>query len=1224
MENDSQHSGVSNERNQVDALYEDYARRRRRGEKVDLEQYVRDHPDLAADIRELFPIATMLDDAGDSDSESDDSASILELVRQEVRPILDGEIGPGTQLGDYRLIHVIGRGGMGVVYQAEHRTLGHTVAIKLLPSTLDRPKLRQRFLREASAAARMDHPNIVRVFDFGSYGGTLYYVMPLIEGCGLHEVMSTHRHHDGNGVEAKPAISALSSSLATRYTRMSLAALQDRRDFSTTVKQQTPWDSLRTSEVSTQEWDASPKTLDKVAESTCPGKDQTVVSAAAAVESPSLWDWVADLGAQAADALAYAHTCGVVHRDVKPSNLLLNLEGKLFVMDFGLAKVANDHSLTGSGDVLGTLRYMPPEAFHGIADERGDVYGLGITLYELLSGRAAFDHQNRGKLIHDVSHGKLARLRARVPRIPRDLDKIVHKAIETEPASRYQSIGELRDDLRSFLAGEPVSVRRSSIGYRAMRWVSRNRIVTVLTTLLITLLSLVAIVAVVSSMSFRKLAGEAQRSERRAKLNLFNATLSDASGWSTSRRPGQRVNGFASLREAILLARELGVFEKRRLEIQNVAATLATLNDVPPGDSWHHHRAVSSYQPIAFSSDLSEYAVCSEQNGGHVCEILSLAGGDPRVTETISVPSALAFQLKFSADGRYLMGVRKVGARELWIFDRQRNSEIVTGVTTRALRAADYRWTKDQVAVVNDQGDLQLVRLPDGKVVRTYELPDEAQWNSVAVNQDGTEAIVYESYGRHVLWLDLSSGATQSIRPEGKIYCVGWRPDGRQVAIASKEIRVWDLERSRICHRIPCNHNLTSHVQYGADGKLLLTSGWDHVTKIFDPNSERMVMRCEALLHSVSADGTQLVMYSGSRMERRRLITPNVISEFKLPATIGERSAHLEPKSGTLWCTPQARLVVFDIHHRRVLIDRPSRDLSPMVAVDPRGRDVVCTVGGELVRLPIKKTAAAPSSPGWSIGPPVKIPLPNDSGHLPQSVSFDAQGERVGITHPEHGCHYVLHRDEQWGGQHLHGSRVPIYISLHPDEPLVVSSTHHSTAVEVRNMEFDKVVFRLEQKQCRTEFSADGKNLIVGGDARLRVFDVESWELVGESGADLRFDSWVGFSSSPDSRWIAADLRDPRGVILLDSESLQPALMLGSDHLHPASRIGGFSSDSRYLVTERGLGVVGVWDFAELKNQFEQLEIPWPLGDLGDLGDLGNTASSHQKREIAIDLKGLR
>ena len=1223
MENDSQSSRVSNERNQVDALYEDYAQRRRRGEKVSLEQYVHDHPELEDDIRELFPIASMLDDAGATASDAVDSGTVRDWGKQEDHPALEGEIGPGTQLGDYQLIHVIGRGGMGVVYQAEHRMLGHTVAIKLLPATLDRPKLRQRFLREASAAARMDHPNIVRVFDFGSYGGTLYYVMPLIEGCGLHEVMSMHEEggdeeYGGDGVAGKPTTSDLHSRLATQYSRMSLAAIQDHSDLSVTAKQQIPPVSQNVIEATLSERDASSVSSDEIADSTVPGNDQTVVSEPAAVQNPSLWDWVADLGAQAADALAYAHACGVVHRDIKPSNFILNLEGKLFVMDFGLAKVASDHSLTGSGDVLGTLRYMPPEAFRGIADERGDVYGLGITLYELLSGRAAFENRNRGKLIHDISHGRLARLRAQVPRIPRDLDKIVHKAIESDPTSRYQSIGEFRDDLRSFLAGEPVSVRRSSIGYRATRWVSRNRIITALATLLITLLSVVAIIAGVSSVSFRKLAGEAQRSERRAKLNLLNATLSDARGWSTSRRPGQRVNGFASLREAIMLARELGVFAERRFEIQNVAVTLATLNDVPPGDSWRHHRSINSYQPMAFSSDLSEYAVCSSESDGHVCEILSLTGGAPRVIETIPVPSSLAFQLRFSAEGRYLMGVCKIGARELWIFDRHRDTEIATGIETRALRAADFRWTKDEIAVVNEQGDLQLVRLPDGKTVRTYDLSDDAQWNSVAVNRDGSEAIVFESHGRHVLWLDLESGETKSIPPEGTVYCVGWRPDGRQVAIATEEILVWDLERNRICHRIPSNHNLTSHVQYGADGRLLLTSGWDHVTKIFDPNSERMVMQCEALLHGVSPDGTQIVMHSGSRIERRRLITPKVISEFRLPSAVGGRSAHLEPRSGTLWCTPRGRLVVIDIHQRRVMIDRPSRDPNPMVAVDPRGRDVFCAIAGELVRLPISMQTADPSSTDWTIGPPVTISLPSDSGHRPHSVTTDAQGERIGMTDQENDCLYVLHRSEDWGGQHLHGSRSPIYISVHPHDPLVVSSTHHSTDVEVRDTDLDKVVFRLSQKQCRTEFSPDGTHLIVGGDARLRVFDVESWELVGESGPDLWFDAWVGFSSSPDSRWIAADLRNPRGVILLDSDSLQPALMLGSDHLNPASRIGGFSADSRFLVAERGLGVVGVWDFAELKNEFEQLEIPWPLDGLGE------TTSSAAEREITIDLNGLR
>src|ERR1043166_4562322 len=138
---------------------------------------------------------------------------------------------------------------------------------------------------------------------------------------------------------------------------------------------------------------------------------------------------VANIGRQVADALEYAHKQGTLHRDIKPSNLLLDLRGTVWVTDFGLAKVAGAGAddLTGTGDVLGTLRYMPPEAFEGQSDARGDVYSLGLTLYELLAFRPAFGEKERGRLVHQVTTEAAERLGKRNPEIPRDLETIVHK-----------------------------------------------------------------------------------------------------------------------------------------------------------------------------------------------------------------------------------------------------------------------------------------------------------------------------------------------------------------------------------------------------------------------------------------------------------------------------------------------------------------------------------------------------------------------------------------------------------------------------------------------------------------------------------------------------------------------------------------------------------------------------------------------------------------------------
>ena len=182
---------------------------------------------------------------------------------------------------------------------------------------------------------------------------------------------------------------------------------------------------------------------------------------------------MARLGVQAADALAYAHGQRVLHRDVKPSNLLLDRQGTLWLTDFGLAKDDGD-DLTRTGDIVGTLRYMAPERFKGVSDPRTDVYALGVTLYEMLTLRPAFPTPDRVLLIQQITKEDPPRPRAIDPTIPRDLETIVLKAIEKEPGRRYPTAADMAEDLRRFLADRPIKARRASWREQAWRWCRRN------------------------------------------------------------------------------------------------------------------------------------------------------------------------------------------------------------------------------------------------------------------------------------------------------------------------------------------------------------------------------------------------------------------------------------------------------------------------------------------------------------------------------------------------------------------------------------------------------------------------------------------------------------------------------------------------------------------------------------------------------------------------------
>ena len=189
---------------------------------------------------------------------------------------------------------------------------------------------------------------------------------------------------------------------------------------------------------------------------------------------------MARLGVQAARALDHAHSCGVLHRDVKPSNMLVDAAGHLWVSDFGLARFTDsqDHTLTLTGDVLGTLAYMSPEAARGRAaevDRRSDIYSLGASLYQLLTLRHVFTETDRGALLAKIVQEEPSSLRRHQPSIPVDLETIVLKALSKDQTDRYATAGELADDLERFIEEKPIEARRPSLMDRTLKWSRRHR-----------------------------------------------------------------------------------------------------------------------------------------------------------------------------------------------------------------------------------------------------------------------------------------------------------------------------------------------------------------------------------------------------------------------------------------------------------------------------------------------------------------------------------------------------------------------------------------------------------------------------------------------------------------------------------------------------------------------------------------------------------------------------
>ena len=327
-------------------------------------------------------------------------------------------------LGDFKILRELGRGGMGIVYEAIQLSLGRHVALKVLPmaASLDDRYL-QRFKMEAQAAAQLHHNHIVPVYAVGCERGMHYYAMQLINGAPVSSKSFL-------GMIQQETDSKSVSRPSTKTTRHDI----------------TQGGGVSTSKQSTQ--------LSK-------DRFRTIVK----------------LVSNVADALEYAHSCGVVHRDVKPGNLMLDARGKIWVTDFGLAMVAANNQLTQTGDFVGTLRYMSPEQASGqkgIVDHRADIYALGATLYELLVDRPMMDAADRPSLLHQILYGDPKPLRQVERTIPVELETIVQKATQHNASDRYQSAEAFANDLRCFLDEHPIQARKPSMVDVARKWARRH------------------------------------------------------------------------------------------------------------------------------------------------------------------------------------------------------------------------------------------------------------------------------------------------------------------------------------------------------------------------------------------------------------------------------------------------------------------------------------------------------------------------------------------------------------------------------------------------------------------------------------------------------------------------------------------------------------------------------------------------------------------------------
>lgn len=427
-------------------IADDFAERVSKGEQPNIEDYACEHPQVASALRRVLPTVEVMCALGDNDSTEDPSEKPFRGV-----------------LGDYIIVREIGRGGMGVVYEAEQISLQRRVALKVLPfaSVMDQRQL-QRFKLEAQAAAGLKHPHIVHIYQIGCERAVHFYAMEFIDGYDLAELIGQLRQQWNQDSDNVSLPWDADHEQVHSFVPGDFAQLEE--NYQATLSGR--GDSRQTEQ---------PTRIGKATDETEP---LAMLATQGATSKPEHYRTIATMGIQAAEALEFAHQRGILHRDIKPSNLMVDSTGKLWITDFGLARVEADASLTMTGDIMGTLRYMSPEQAVGqnaTLDQRTDVYSLGVTLYELLTLHPAFPHTDRIELLRSRMEYVPIPLRRINESIPADLETIVLKAMATKPVDRYATAQDLADDLQRFSNNEPIVARRPSLADRVLKWSQRNK-----------------------------------------------------------------------------------------------------------------------------------------------------------------------------------------------------------------------------------------------------------------------------------------------------------------------------------------------------------------------------------------------------------------------------------------------------------------------------------------------------------------------------------------------------------------------------------------------------------------------------------------------------------------------------------------------------------------------------------------------------------------------------
>jgi serine/threonine protein kinase/WD40 repeat protein len=1145
----------------VGRVVESFLTRFRRGERPALNELVGRHPELAEQLHEIIPALVELEQLGGVTGSFSGSRATA------IGPI---DASHPESLGDYRILRRIGSGGMGVVYEAERESLKSRVALKVMhPRFRTDEKYLRRFHVEARSAAGLHHTNIVSVFDYGEHGGVCYYAMQYIRGQPLDCVLQDLRRLKEEGpLTFRSLTPDFRNRDALPNAPESHTAAQSLLTGRFVAAEATDQSHVKTGPIETTLLNRSRTIEERAIEKPEPSREPLSFGSSSLgdpIEGPYYRE-VARVCAQVADALDYAHRAGVLHRDIKPPNLLLDALGNVWVTDFGLAKMVESDDTSHSQDLVGTLRYMAPERFRGISDRSGDIYALGATLYELVTLRPAFDGADQLRLIDRIVHEPPEQPRMIDRHVPRDLETIVLKALAKDPKDRFRSAHEMAEELRKFVNGHPIQSRPISFVERFWRWCKRDPWLAGANVAAAALAIALTIGSTIAAVVYRNGQERYATVAKDAREKLFDARTSQASASRLSRQVGQRFKSLEAIAEAVKIGRELHYPADRFDQLRDEAIACLMMPDLkPPG---RPIPVPEAHQGFTFDKGMTRYAIRRIDGTIEVRRI----SDDQEIARFTAKGDRDVWVFVLSPDGKYLASR---DGNTISVYDIDRKTLCWKAPENRSKFVGRFSPDSRRIAVAGTTDTVLIHDLENGQDRTWIPAPG---FRDLAFGPDGKQiAIGCNGIKPSCSIHDAATGQlirSFSIPIIDKLF---WNFDGATLAVVhsnAKKITLFSAERG------VAGATLEGHVSLGIEagflpaGSLVASNGWEGRLRLWDLASGRERLSLSGGANPVFSQDGRIFIQQGSEVRPYQVEPALEYTTLGYPSalTLDYSQSSIHPDGRILALGTDHGVILWDVARKAELGFLPignawhSRFL-------PSG-DLLTNGSAGVLRWTVQRD---PSSGAIRIGPPRLLPL--RGSHC--GIAYDQTGQIIAVA--QKWSVQVALKDRTINIGPLDDCRG---VSISPDGKWLSASSHANGGVTIWSLPDGARIARLPlEGGANSLFSPDGKWLVTIQGASSRLWEVGSWREV------RRFEGAL-HDFSPEGR--LGIFRDSGNILqLIEIETGRILAKLERPDLYSLQWLRFSPDGSRLVGTTNEPPSSQVIDLRAIRRELANMDLDW-------------------------------